>query len=116
MRQGNACRFLKVGGGMITVDEVKKYSRIDIDDDDGLLQDFVTAAVEYLKNATGKEYPETNENGKKINYELEKIYLKLLVSYWYDHRTPVLTRASKFEVGEEFSFMTRSIMLQLQNK
>ena len=101
---------------MVTLEEIKAYARIDIDDDDQLLRTFITAAVQYLKNATGKEYPETDENGEKINYELEKIYLKLLISYWYEQRSPVLTRANKFEVGEEFGFMTRSLMLQLQNR
>jgi len=101
---------------MITLKEVKGYARIDIDEDDQLLQTLIKAAVEYLKNATGKEYPAEDENGNLIDYELEKIYLQLLVSYWYEQRSPVLSKASKFEVGEEFSFMTRSLLLQLQNR
>lgn len=95
---------------VITLDEVKEYARIDIDEDDQLLETLIAAAEEYLKNATGKEYPETDENGSKINYELEKIYLQLLIAYWYEKRTPA------GGVGEEFSFLTKSIMLQLQNK
>lgn len=95
---------------MITLQEVKQYARIDIDEDDQLLQTLITAAVEYLKNATGKEYPETDEAGKTISYELEKIYLQLLIAYWYESRTP----AGK--VGEDFTYMTKSLMLQLQNK
>lgn len=95
---------------MITLEEVKGYARIDITEDDQLLQTIITAAVEYLKNATGKEYPETDENGVAIKYELEKIYLQLLIAYWYEQRTP----AGK--VGENFSYMTKSLMLQLQNK
>jgi len=101
---------------IISLKEVKEYARIDIDEDDQLLKTLITAAEEYLKNATGKEYPETDENGDKINYTLEKIYLQLLIAYWYEQRSPVLARASKFEVGEEFSFMTRSLMLQLKNR
>jgi len=95
---------------MITLKEVKEYARIDIDEDDQLLQNCITAAVEYLKNATGKEYPETDESGNKANYALEKIYLQLLIAYWYEKRTPA------GGVGEDFNFMTRSLMLQLQNK
>lgn len=95
---------------MITLQEVKQYARIDIDDDDQLLQSCITAAVEYLKNATGKEYPETDSEGNKIDYVLEKIYLQLLIAYWYERRTPA------GGVGEDFSFMTKSLMLQLQNK
>lgn len=95
---------------ILTLQEVKEYARIDIDEDDQLLQTLIASAEEYLKNATGKAYPETDENGKKIEYALEKIYLQLLVAYWYENRSV----AGK--VGEDFSYMTKSIMLQLQNK
>lgn len=96
---------------MIELSEVKEYARIDIDEDDQLLQNIIIpAAVEYLKNATGKEYPETDADGNKIDYVLEKIYLQLLIAYWYEKRTPA------GGVGEDFSFMTKSLMLQLQNK
>lgn len=95
---------------MIELQEVKDYLRVDIEEDDPLLETLIIAAVEYLKNATGKEYPATDEEGNAIKYELEKIYLKLLIAYWYENRTP----AGK--VGEEFSQMTKSLILQLQNK
>ena len=93
---------------MIVLQEVKEYLRVDIEEDDQLLQMLITAAVEYLKNATGKEYPEKDEKGNTITFE--KVYLKLLIAYWYENRTPV------GKVGEEFSQMTKSLMLQLQNK
>ncbi len=95
---------------IITLNEVKEYARIDIDEDDQLLETLIIAAEEYLKNATGKEYPETDENGGRIHYALEKIYLQLLIAYWYEKRTPA------GGVGENFSYMTKSLMLQLQNK
>lgn len=95
---------------MISLEEVKTYARIDIDEDDQLLEILISAAEEYLKNATGKEYPETDGDGNKVNYALEKIYLQLLIAYWYEKRTPA------GGVGEDFSFMTKSLMLQLQNK
>lgn len=96
---------------MIELSEVKEYARIDIDEDDQLLQNIIIpAAVEYLKNATGKNYPETDVDGNRIDYVLEKIYLQLLIAYWYEKRTPA------GGVGEDFSFMTKSLMLQLQNK
>ena len=74
------------------------------------METMIASAEEYLKNATGKEYPETDEDGNKISYELEKIYLQLLVAYWYEKRTPA------GGVGEDFSVMTKSIMLQLKMK
>lgn len=95
---------------IISLEEVKQYARIDIDDDDQLLETLIIAAEEYLRNATGKEYPETDSDGNRINYALEKIYLQLLIAYWYEKRTPA------GGVGEDFSFMATSLMLQLQNK
>ena len=53
---------------IITLEEVKQYARIDIDEDDQLLETLIVSAEDYLKNATGKEYPEMDENGSKINY------------------------------------------------
>lgn len=94
---------------MITIQEVKEYLRIDIDEDDLLLQSLITAAIEYLKNATGKEYL----NSETENYELEKIYLKLLIAHWYEERTPM---TSSKQVGKEFSYLTKSLLLQLQNR
>lgn len=95
---------------IISLEEVKQYARIDIDDDDQLLETLIIAAEEYLRNATGNEYPETDSDGNRINYALEKIYLQLLIAYWYEKRTPA------GGVGEDFNYMTRSLMLQLQNK
>lgn len=93
---------------IISLKEVKDYARIDIDEDDGLLETLIAAAEGYLKNATGKEYPETDGDGNRISYELEKIYLQQLVIYWYEKRTPM------GGVGEDFSSATRSIMLQIK--
>ncbi|MDE6984779.1 MAG: head-tail connector protein [Lachnospiraceae bacterium] len=95
---------------IMSLDEIKGYARIDIDEDDQLLGTLIVAAEEYLKNATGKEYPETDADGNKIDYTLEKIYLQLLITYWYEKRTPA------GGVGEDFGFATRSLMLQLQNR
>ena len=75
---------------IITLKEVKEYARIDIDEDDRLLETLIVSAEEYLRNATGKEYPETDESGRMINYALEKIYLQLLIDYWYEKRTPAV--------------------------
>ena len=103
---------------IITLEEVKGYARIDIDEDDQLLETLIASAEEYLRNATGKEYPEKDENGSKINYELEKIYLQLLVAHWYEQRSPTGNGKGTYAGGvvEDFSFMAKSIMLQLQNK
>lgn len=96
---------------------MNEYARLDLNTEDevyqkeiNLLKNLIEAAYEYLVNATGKEYPEKDSDGKDIKYPLEKIYLQMLVSYWYEKRTPVGS------VSEAFSYSTRSIMLQLKNK
>lgn len=102
---------------IISVEELTEYARIDIDQEDEayqkelhLLDNLIEAAQEYLVNATGKDYPETDNEGKPIPYNLEKIYLQMLISYWYEKRSPVGS------TSEDFSYSTRSIMLQLKNK
>lgn len=101
---------------IITLQEVKEYARIDIDEDDQLLRTLIASAEEYLKNATGKEYPEKDESGQAINYTLEKIYLQQLVAYWYEQRSIVGSGKSvpAGSIPEDFSYMAKSIMLQLR--
>lgn len=100
---------------ILTLEEVKNHLRVDLDDDDALIQSLIVAAEDYLKNATGKEYPETDENGGKPGYELEKVYLNLLIAYWYENRTAVpRNKGAGGEVPDGFTFAMRSLLLQLQ--
>lgn len=104
---------------ILTLEEVKNHLRVDLDDDDKLITNLITAAQQYLENATGKEYPETDSNGNKIDYELEKVYLNLLIAYWYENRTAVSSNKPSTPAGgtpDEFTFITRSLLLQLQLK
>lgn len=52
---------------MIDLQEVKEYLRVDIEEDDQLLQMLITAAVEYLKNATGQRIPGKRRKRKHNN-------------------------------------------------
>lgn len=102
---------------IIKVEELEQYARLDLDQEDeayekeiSLINTLIKAAEQYLINATGKDYPETDTEDKQIEYVLEKIYLQLLISYWYEKRSPVGS------TGEDFTYSTKSIMLQLQMK
>ena len=53
---------------ILTLDEVKNHLRVDLNEDDGLIKNLIIAAQQYLENATGKEYPETDSEGKEIDY------------------------------------------------
>lgn len=100
---------------ILTLDEVKNYLKIDTEDDDPLIQLMMKAAEEYLKNATGKEYPETDSARNKFEYQQEKIYLCLLIAYWYENRSAAANNKSfNGIVPDEFTFLTRSLLLQLQ--
>ena len=91
---------------IVSLEEVKEYLRLDDETSDLEVIGLIEAAEEYLENATGRAY--TQEEGE--TYHLEKIYLKLLIANWFEHRSPIGT------AGEEFTYVTKSLMLQLQNK
>ncbi|MCI8483497.1 MAG: phage gp6-like head-tail connector protein [Lachnospiraceae bacterium] len=100
---------------ILTLEEVKNYLRVDLEEDDNLIISLIAAAETYLKNATGKEYPEENEQGERIAYELEKVYLKLLIAYWYENRSTISqNKGASGGVPDEFTYATRSLLLQLQ--
>lgn len=100
---------------ILTVEEVKNYLRVDLEEDDMLIESLMEAAEAYLKNATGKEYPEEDSEGNKPGYKLEKVYLNLLIAYWYENRSAAPKgKMSGGTVPDAFTFSTQSLMLQLQ--
>lgn len=101
---------------IVSLDQVKNHARIDIEEDDGFLTMCIAAAEGYLKNATGKEYPDTDDTGNPPDYALEQIYILMLITYWYEHRSPAPAKTGQTEVTQELSYMTRSLLTQLQYK
>lgn len=100
---------------MLTLEETKNYLRVDTEADDALIGMLIQAAETYLMNATGKEYPETDEQGNKIEYALEKVYLNLLIAYWYENRSASPRNKSlSGAVPDEFTYATQSLLLQLK--
>ena len=101
---------------ILSFDEVKNYIKFDFDEDDegdeGVQEEIkfikmcMTAAETYLKNATGKDYPEVDEEGNEPDYSLEKIYLGMLIADMYEKRTPIC--------NDNQSFVAKSMLLQLQ--
>lgn len=63
---------------IVSLDEVKNWLRIDFSEDDALLTTLISAAEEYLKNATGVEFDENNH--------LAKLFCMTLISDWYENR------------------------------
>lgn len=76
------------------LDEVKLYLRLDTDDEDGLILEFISAAENYLKSS-GIAPDYTNPQ--------YKLAVKMLVSEYYDGRT----------LNGTMGVMFKSIIVQL---
>lgn len=63
---------------IVSLDEVKNWLRIDFSEDDTLLTTLISAAEEYLKNATGITYDSENH--------LAKLLCMTLIADWYENR------------------------------
>ena len=84
---------------IVSLDEVKTWLRVDFTDDDALLTTLISAAEQYLKNATGITYDSTNH--------LAKLFCMTLISDWYENRE-LVGRAS-----DQVRPILQSILAQL---
>jgi uncharacterized phage protein (predicted DNA packaging) len=84
---------------IVSLDEVKNWLRVDFTDDDALLSTLISAAEEYLKNATGIEYNAQNH--------LAKLFCMTLIADWYENRE-LVGRAS-----DQVRLIIQSILTQL---
>ncbi|WP_131102273.1 head-tail connector protein [Bacillus sp. SYJ] len=84
---------------VLTLEEAKKYLRVDGDEEDNLITSFVIAAEMYIKNATSK-----NVNLKS---ELAKLAARILIAHWHENREAV-------GKAEQLAFSLQSILVQLQ--
>jgi uncharacterized phage protein (predicted DNA packaging) len=80
--------------------KTKKYIRVTDGEEDVTIEGLQLAAEEYLTNAG------INKNYGK---ELYSLAIKLLVSHWYENRTPQSEKAQT-----KLSFSLEAIILQLQ--
>ena len=88
---------------MITLEEAKVYLKVEsnVTDEDGLIFALISAASEYIQNATGKA-----DNGSDIYNLCEKI----LVAHWYENRG-VATTANIIEMPHSVQAMLTHIKL-----
>lgn len=85
---------------MITLEETKKYLRVDYAEEDALIESLINAAEIYLKNATGQTFDSTND--------LARLFCLTLVTDWYENRELTVGR-----VGEEMRPVIDSMLAQL---
>ena len=83
----------------LTLEEAKKYLRVDGNEEDDLIASFVTAAEIYIKNSTSKNV--------ELKSELAKLAARILISHWYENREAV-------GKAEQLAFSLQSILVQLQ--
>lgn len=62
----------------LTLEEVKNYLRVDLNDDDNLIQSLMGAADEYLKGSIDTKYNKEDERAKMLSL--------LIISDLYDNR------------------------------
>ncbi len=91
---------------MLDLDDVKLYLKVDYDDEDEiaenedrLIEACLSAAIMYLKNATGVDLESESDN------ELAKIYVLKMVADMYERRAPSAEKSA--------GFVDQSILLQL---
>lgn len=87
---------------ILTLEETKEYLKEDSDDENAFIQTLITASEKYLKNATGKEFDNTNE--------LAKLFCQVVVSDWYDNRGYY----QEEKVTAKVRYTVQSILMQLK--
>ena len=87
---------------ILTLEETKKYLKVDYDDEDEEIKDLIQAAEIYLKQATGKEFDSTNP--------LAIVYCKCLVYEWFRYKGVMGDKT----VSDKTKYTLQSIALQLK--
>lgn len=83
------------------LEEIKKYLKVDGNEEDDLLLGLQGAAEEYLINAgVVKDYTKN----------LFKIAIKLLISHWYENRNAVVVGS----ISKNMEFSLSNIIIQLK--
>ncbi|WP_161601015.1 head-tail connector protein [Kurthia massiliensis] len=77
--------------------EVKNYLRVDISEDDEILQKMITSSQSYIENFLNKKYAEFTI----IPPEFDMAQLSL-IAYWYENRTIQSEKATLLEFGNMF--------------
>lgn len=85
---------------ILTLEETKKWLRVD-DDEDDIVVILIGAAETYLNNAVDAEFDDTNQ--------LAKLYCLVLCADWYENRDLIGQQPS-----DKVRFTIQSIMTQLQ--
>ena len=83
------------------LDELKKYLRIDWDDEDTFLTSLLDLSKDYIEKATGKTFDENNPKHKLAAY--------LFCSHQYENRNPVVSTNTK-----TLEYSLQSLLFQIE--
>jgi len=80
------------------LEDVKKFIRVDFEEDDAQIDLMAKAGVIYIKKSTGLEIDLQNMD------ELQYLAIQLLVGHWYENRMPVgeVSKEVKFSLDSMF--------------
>ena len=108
----------------VLIREIKDYLRLDLDDnlEDEVISSMTIAAIELLKESSGKEFAITKalddsgiEQTTKVlleDSELGRMAIKMLVSHWYEHRG-IQWLSGNFKNVADVSFSFKSILAHI---
>lgn len=88
---------------IVTLDEAKKWLRIDHDEDDITIEMLIGVSEDYLKESTGITYDSTKASAR--------LFCLILITDWYENR--VFENNSKLMISDRVRFSVRSILMQL---
>ncbi|MGY6209725.1 head-tail connector protein [Cytobacillus firmus] len=80
----------------------RKWLREPPEEDNDIIKLIIGATEEYLKNATGRTFDDTNNQAR--------LFCLILVTDWYENRDLIGTKPS-----EKVRFSIQSMLIQLQN-
>ena len=86
---------------ILELSETKEWLRVDGSEEDATITMLIKAANEYLENATGRKFDNTNNQAR--------LFCLVLVTDWYENRDLIGAKPS-----EKVRFSIQSMLAQLQ--
>jgi uncharacterized phage protein (predicted DNA packaging) len=87
----------------MTLDDVKKYIRVDSSDDDALIQSQIVAATKYIERTTGKECKQDDEVWDSA--------IRMLVCHWYENRGAEITGTISTKISHTLDALINHISM-----
>lgn len=90
---------------LITVEDAKKYARIDNDIDDSIVENLINFAEQYITDALGDNFPREDARIKTV--------AKCIVNDMYDKREFIFSNSGN-KVSNSVNWLCRSALQQIR--